>query len=588
MDSSFEQDKCERWTSSTLGRNAPVSRHQTNIKSRKSEAPPTQLKSREVSTLNSDNVGLMLKILDCTMRDGGYYNDWDFSIDFARNYLSLMSDLEIDYVEVGFRFLKSGTHTGAWAYSPDTAISAAMPPNFSPKIGVMLNLGEWLESENKISSVFADASRLNFVRLAAHFEELPRSYELVKRLKDLGLEVGVNLMQASERSVEDLTKFGALLGDLGVDFGYVADSLGSLDEDQFSSICRHVLQESSVPIGVHAHNNRGRATSNTISAIRSGALMADCTLMGMGRGAGNSATEDLLMELSQTAIRSVNETAPRALATFNGRFMWPLKSEFGWGVDLEYKLAAFWGIHPTYVQELKKAGKSPEDVVETLQKLREVSANKFESSLISHLDKDSEQSDGDVHAQVTPSLESRRNSSFIIIGSGSSVQNYSQELVSRILSFGLTVLILNDASFSLPHAAPVFRVSASKQRLAEMGESFWTGNAETLVPFALKPESSRPKSSVIPRAIESGSLAARANSVVVPNALSLSFALSVCVFLDAKEIFLAGIDGFDGDARNAELRESLVLAQNKVPITSLTPSKFPVPWVSPYWRSGNP
>jgi len=44
-----------------------------------------------------------VKILDCTLWDGGYYNNCNFSIELINKYLKVMSEIKVDYVEVGFR-----------------------------------------------------------------------------------------------------------------------------------------------------------------------------------------------------------------------------------------------------------------------------------------------------------------------------------------------------------------------------------------------------------------------------------------------------------------------------------------------------
>ena len=62
----------------------------------------------------------MIKLLDCTLRDGGYYNNWDFDIEVVNNYLEAMEQLKIDFVEIGFRSLKNHSFKGAFAYSNDT------------------------------------------------------------------------------------------------------------------------------------------------------------------------------------------------------------------------------------------------------------------------------------------------------------------------------------------------------------------------------------------------------------------------------------------------------------------------------------
>lgn len=118
------------------------------------------------------------------MRDGGYYNDWDFSDEFVQAYLDTMGALRISHVELGFRFLQSKTHSGAWAYSPDEKIKDfSLPAGTS--IGVMLNLSEFKSEKNlgQIIEMFRMDSPISFVRVACHYEEIDYLPPLVFLLK---------------------------------------------------------------------------------------------------------------------------------------------------------------------------------------------------------------------------------------------------------------------------------------------------------------------------------------------------------------------------------------------------------------------
>ena len=80
-------------------------------------------------------------ILDCTLRDGGYYVDWDFEDSLVKKYLSAVSVAKIDIVEIGFRFLPSNRFLGAFAYSTDKYLrTIGLPKNVL--IAVMINASE--------------------------------------------------------------------------------------------------------------------------------------------------------------------------------------------------------------------------------------------------------------------------------------------------------------------------------------------------------------------------------------------------------------------------------------------------------------
>ena len=126
-----------------------------------------------------------VKILDCTLRDGGYYNNWDFSKEVVNNYLKTMSLVGVDYVEVGFRSFQSKDFKGPTWYTTDSYLeSLSIPKNLI--VGVMVNAFELISHPQGLSKatklMFKDSkkSKIKFVRLACHFEEFNKQLKFVK------------------------------------------------------------------------------------------------------------------------------------------------------------------------------------------------------------------------------------------------------------------------------------------------------------------------------------------------------------------------------------------------------------------------
>ena len=148
-----------------------------------------------------------MNILDCTLRDGGYYNNWDFEEVIVESYLSCMSEANIYYVEQGLRNFPQDHFLGAFAYTTEDFINSLKLP-VGPKYGVMVDAKTILESKisviEAIDSLFVPAheSKIDLVRIAAHFKEVEYCSEIVRYLKKLGYTVGLNLMQAGGKSDE--------------------------------------------------------------------------------------------------------------------------------------------------------------------------------------------------------------------------------------------------------------------------------------------------------------------------------------------------------------------------------------------------
>jgi len=527
----------------------------------------------------------MLHILDCTMRDGGYYNDWDFSPEFVTDYLSLMSELGVTHVELGFRFLKSQSHSGPWAYTPDSLVEINQGSK-SLNVGVMANLGELINApESTLRIMFPESPIVSFVRIACHFEELEHLPPLVQFLAQQGFQVGVNLMQVSERTKSELTFFGELLNSLPVDFAYVADSLGALTPQDTDSIFLDLKSVLTVPFGMHAHDNKGLALQNTLAAKNAGATMLDCTLAGMGRGAGNTRTEDLLAELGNCGEIPFHQEGFQPLNNFLNKHMVPLMADHKWGPNLPYRLAADWRIHPTFVQELLSENSDHRTVISSLQALSIQESSRFDPMMLDSGSYIQVKED----PRVSDSLSAAVGKDVLIVGGGPTASLHQLQVLQHALDRGATILLLNLAWPDHSGAAGAFRVGANRMRLGVNGDKFWGSKNPTISPIAPPSDSQDTvKNSVVPIKKSSGEIDFRDGAAFVPNELTLSYALALSIYLEAETVFLAGIDGYgDGDVRNSEIIESVSTfkaGRPNIELVSLTPTKLPVVTRSPYWR----
>ena len=295
-----------------------------------------------------------VKLLDCTLRDGGYYNNWDFDADLVSSYLKAMACSGVDYVELGLRRFESSQCLGAHAFTTDQYIKRLDLPE-GPKYGLMVDaktiLDSRMPSEKAVNALFGASKNesINLVRVAAHFHEIDQAKEILTSIKALGYKVGLNIMQSSAQSSASLAKAAKLVSQWSVvDVLYFADSLGSMNEFDIERIYKALRSYWSGEVGFHAHNNMAQGCTNVMTAIDLGCTWVDGTVSGMGRGAGNAETEYLLFN----DRLGKNKSDLSQLVALANRYFYPQKSNFGWGASIEYLLGAKLGIHPTYIQEL--------------------------------------------------------------------------------------------------------------------------------------------------------------------------------------------------------------------------------------------
>lgn len=275
-----------------------------------------------------------MKILDCTLRDGGYYTNWDFDEKVVESYINAMNQLPVDYLELGYRNKPTAEYLGKFGYSPISVLKH-IRKNCIKKIDVMLN-----EKNTCIEDLDALLQPIvgivDMIRIAIDPKNFDRAVMLAKAVKLMGFEVGFNVMYMSKWQTEYpefLTKLDVL--DSFADLFCMVDSFGGVTPEDVISITKNVRKRTKCPIGFHGHNNLQLGLINTITAMNLGVDYVDATILGMGRGAGNLNMELLLTYLNAHKGLLVDfNLLGDVISAFT-----PLYEQHRWGTNLPYMLA---------------------------------------------------------------------------------------------------------------------------------------------------------------------------------------------------------------------------------------------------------
>ena len=290
--------------------------------------------------------------IDCTLRDGGYYNLWNFEESLVQKYLECMEKLNIDFVEIGFRFLKDTSNLGLYASTTEKHLSK-LKISKNLKLATMINIGEFdnLKLNNELDKLFLTCkkSKISLVRIATHKNEVDIAIKASKILKKKGYLTAINLMQISEISKHELSKILKKLEPKYLDIFYFADSLGSLNQKQTIDICKIIKKYWKKSFGIHAHDNMEGALQNTVVSYEKGANYLDSTILGMGRGPGNTKTELLCSFLNTIKVKKYRLLFLTDIVDYHFA---KLKKKYMWGTNLYYYLSAKYKIHPTYIQNM--------------------------------------------------------------------------------------------------------------------------------------------------------------------------------------------------------------------------------------------
>jgi 4-hydroxy 2-oxovalerate aldolase len=285
-----------------------------------------------------------LKVLDCTVRDGGLINDHKFDDAFVRAVYQACVEAGVDYMELGYKVSKkiaARDQFGAWKFCDEDDVRRVVGDNPTAlKLCVMADAGkcDW-----RTDILPKGHSVLDMIRVAFYVHQTSEAVDMIKDAADKGYEVSANLMAVSRASEVELTQSLEMIAETPASTIVVVDSFGSLYAEQIELLVKKYLQYAAPKgkqVGIHAHNNQQLAFANTIEAIIHGANRVDATMFGLGRGAGNCPMELLIGFLRNPKfhIRPVYKCVQDSLL--------PLSRQVEWGPHVQYNITGQLNQHP--------------------------------------------------------------------------------------------------------------------------------------------------------------------------------------------------------------------------------------------------
>lgn len=530
-----------------------------------------------------------IKFIDCTLRDGGYYNAWNFSKSLIQKYLDAMQSAGIDIVELGFRTLINQGFQGPCAFTTDAFLESLNIPN-KLTVGVMVNAKELVSEQaqsqtlKKLFPRSAADSRVELVRIACHVHEFADALPAADWLKERGYSVGFNLMQVADRSEQEVRGLARLAADYPLDVLYFADSMGSMTPEQVATCIKAFRSEWTGPMGVHTHDNLGLALANTLQAIDDGVTWVDATVTGMGRGPGNARTEELAIEVAELRGKPTNLVPLMALVHKDFK---PMQAQYGWGTNPYYYLAGKYGIHPTYIQEMLSDSRySEEDVLAVIEHLRVEGGKKFS---LNTLDAARHFYQGEPKGQWCPKqLLSGRE--VLLLGTGPGVAQHREALERYIRENRPLVLALNTQS-AIDAELIDLRVACHPVRLLADCDAHTRLPQPLITPYSMLPADVRDslggkKVLDFGLKVQVGTFEFAETHCTAPTSLVMAYAFAIAATGKASKLYLAGFDGYySEDPRNAEMNhvvQQFQEANDTLPLIAITPSRYDVSKQSVY------
>ena len=306
-----------------------------------------------------------IKVVDCTIRDGGLANDSHFTLETVRQVYRAACEAGVDYVELGYRNSRKmfpPSQFGPWRFCDEDMLRQAVD-GVDPRT-TKLSLMQDSHKAEADDVPPKDQSVVDMIRVATYVKDVDKAIHLANNATDKGYESAINIMAISHegsplldealQQIEEETKVKAV---------YIVDSFGAL----YSETVHYLVEKFQMyiktkEIGVHFHNNQQLGFANTIEGIIKGANFLDGTLYGLGRAAGNCPLELLLGFLKNPRYDLV------PVLDVIGKVIIPLREQIEWGYTIPYMLAGILDRHPqTSMDWVEKGGPDKHDYVKFYQ-----------------------------------------------------------------------------------------------------------------------------------------------------------------------------------------------------------------------------
>lgn len=287
------------------------------------------------------------KIMDVTLRDGSYAINFQFSEYETENVCHGLYESGIDYIEIGHGVGLDGSSSanGIALCTDEEYLGAAKRGAPHAKIGMFcIPTHAKLESLDKLKEYGA-----SFVRVGSNVTEIDTTESYIRHAKELGLEVMANYMKSYAVSPKEFAENVKRSEEYGADVVYIVDSAGSMKAEDIEGYYNEVRKVSNIRVGFHGHNNLGLAVSNSLYAMNLGFDIVDTSMLGMGRSAGNAATELFIGNL--VSRNEGREYDLKKIINYSEKYVRPLWKHTANALDLYCGIAEFHTSYMSYIQK---------------------------------------------------------------------------------------------------------------------------------------------------------------------------------------------------------------------------------------------
>lgn len=402
-----------------------------------------------------------IKLLDCTLRDGGYVNDWEFGHSNMSSILERLVSADVDIIEIGFLDQRREFDINR-SIMPSSECVEKIYGNIDKKNAIIVGMIDYgtcdISNIQPCSESYMDGIRVIFKKHIMH-----EAIAFCKGLKDLGYKVFTQAVSITSYSDEELMELIGLVNNLEPYAVSMVDTYGLLQKDNlmhyFSLMDKHLKK--SIGLGYHSHNNFQLAFSNCVEVLKTETdrtIVIDGTLYGMGKSAGNAPIELLSMHLNEQYDK--NYDVHQMLEAIDGNIM-KIYQKTPWGYNLFFYVAASNHCHPNYVKFLMDKHtlsiKSVNEILEWIEPEKKLLYDKSHIEALYLKYQESNCDDTEARKQLKILLE---NKTLLLLGPGTTLKSSASEIKEFFEQNNPIVIAINH----IPDVCPVDFVFLSNPR----------------------------------------------------------------------------------------------------------------------------
>lgn len=501
-----------------------------------------------------------ISLLDCTLRDGGYINNWMFGRANIRSILSRLTKAGIDIVETGF--LEDGL------YDPDSSlftdvkqIEELLPESRGNTQFVAMTRYGHMDINNLREY---DGKGINGIRVTFHENEAEKAIEYCKLVKERGYRIYVQPVGTTSYTDEYLLKLIRIVNELRPYAFYIVDTLGLMRKNDLLRMYYLVDNnlDPDILIGFHSHNNLQLSFSNAQELVdlhTRRRIILDSSVYGMGRGAGNLNTELIAQHLNFTRDYAYNTDY---LLEIIDETIDVISKKFTWGYSVPYYLAAINNCHPNYATYLMNRKTLPvKSIGKILRSLHPDQRELYNEQYVAELYLQFQKHQINDNQSVIGLRRELQGKNVLVIAPGNSI-NTQRENIEAYLERHDNVAIIS-VNFDGDWIHPDFCFFSNNKRFQRFLESERELASKIIITSNVETEDHTELASYVVNYSD------YLNRQPLVNDNAALMLIALLIRLEMPEIAIAGFDGFQHDTLNNYAEDELENALDKDTVTEM-------------------